>query len=277
MAKFAAASLMVGVEAGTLGVTWSDCGATHAVVKDLQPLSFETGTTAKLCGTGPLDEDLVSAHFTAQVSAAGVKLTECDGDGATDITCTLPLGAGSITLNHKDFPISAGPVEVCVDVLTSALIPPALAKVDVHISAVDPNGETVICLDVHTEKQSGVETEASCSGTADFVETPACYGNNVMGQEDVTMKIESFATGAGRLSVEGSGATPLSCETAFSKDDSNKIAIEDCDVSAYATIKGAQYCSDTDELKATFNPLGVPIPVSVKFPRVDCPGEAVTV
>merc|ERR1739845_13508 len=138
-------------------------------------------------------------------------------------------------------------------------------------------GNSAVCVNMHMKKQEEVNGEASCSGTADFPETPACYGNNVMGQEDVTMKIESYASGAGRLSVEGTGATPLSCETAFTKDGSNNIAIEDCDVSSYATIKGAVYCSDTDELKATFNPLGVPIPVSVKFPRKDCASEAVAV
>merc|ERR1711937_121707 len=43
-----------------------------------------------------------------------------------------------------------GPTSIPVEVKTSSVIPPSLANVDVHIDAVDQNGESVICLDVHT-------------------------------------------------------------------------------------------------------------------------------
>merc|ERR1712014_264269 len=140
-------------QAGTLEVTWEDCGAQHATVTDLQPSSISTGTTETLTGTGTVDEDVTSAHFSAVVKASGVKLTECDGDATADITCKLPLGAGSIVVKKVSYPIAAGSVNIPVDVTTSSLIPPSLAKVDVEIRAQEQNGEDVICLNVHTEKQ----------------------------------------------------------------------------------------------------------------------------
>merc|ERR1712093_655237 len=55
--------------AATLAVTWSDCGAKHATVTDLAPLTIHTGSTETLTGTGTVDEDVTSAQFTATVSA----------------------------------------------------------------------------------------------------------------------------------------------------------------------------------------------------------------
>merc|ERR1712151_982731 len=99
-------------EAGTLAVTWSDCGAKHATVTDLEPTIIQTGTTETLTGTGTVDEDVTSAHFTATVSAAGVQLTSCEGDATADIDCNLPLGAGTITVKAVSFPIVAGKTNI---------------------------------------------------------------------------------------------------------------------------------------------------------------------
>merc|ERR1711934_1085978 len=105
-------------------------------------------------GTGTVDEDVTSATFTATVKAAGATLATCSGDGTTDIECKLPLGAGVITVKALAFPIKQGTVEIPVTVKTSSLIPASLAKVDVHIAATEQNNEDVVCLDVHTTKQS---------------------------------------------------------------------------------------------------------------------------
>merc|ERR1712147_69246 len=139
---------------------WEDCGAQHATVTDLQPSSISTGATETVTGTGTVDEDVTSAHFTATVKAAGVKLTSCDGDATADITCKLPLGAGEIVVKKVDYPIAAGAVEIPVEVTTSSLIPASLAKVDVEIRATEQNGEDVICLNVHTSKQEELKAEA---------------------------------------------------------------------------------------------------------------------
>merc|ERR1711862_21952 len=141
-------------EGGTLAVTWSDCGAKHATVTDLSPTTIQTGTTETLIGTGTVDEEVTSAHFTATVSASGVKLASCEGDATSDIDCNLPLGAGTITVKAVEYPIAAGKTNIVTAVKTSSIIPASLAKVDVAIRATEQNGVDVICLDVHTEKQA---------------------------------------------------------------------------------------------------------------------------
>merc|ERR1719199_1679537 len=146
--------------AATLGVTWSDCGAKHATVTDVQPNTIHTGATETITGTGTSDEDVTSAHFTATVSALGAKLTDCSGDATSDIVCNLPMGVGKITVKAVPFPLKAGTVSIPVEVQTSSLIPASLANVDVHIAATDQNGESVICLDVHTAKGLGVPDDA---------------------------------------------------------------------------------------------------------------------
>jgi cathepsin L len=152
-----AASVLATAEAATLAVTWSDCGAKHATVTDVQPTTIHTGATETLTGTGTVDEDVTAAKFTATVSALGATLTTCSGDATSDIVCTLPMGVGKITVKAVPFPLKAGTVQIPVEVQTSSAIPPSLANVDVHIAAVDQNGDDTICLDVHTSQQRSWE------------------------------------------------------------------------------------------------------------------------
>jgi cathepsin B len=183
-------SLIAAAEAGTLAVTWSDCGAKHAKVTDLQPSSINTGATETLTGSGLVDEDVTAAKFTATVKAAGATLSTCSGDGTADIECKLPLGAGSITVQALTFPIKKGTVKIPVIVKTSKLIPPSLAKVDVHIAATDQNGEDVVCLDVHTAKGSFDDiVEQVNNGENSWVaQTPSRFGS----PEDVMPFLGAF-------------------------------------------------------------------------------------
>merc|ERR1711860_330040 len=93
-------------------------------------------------------------------------ISSCSGDATSDIVCKLPAGAGEITVKAVDYPLSAGSVDIPVDVKTSSLIPASLAKVDVHIAATEQNGEDVICLDVHTEKQMTSSADVDCTQSA---------------------------------------------------------------------------------------------------------------
>jgi cathepsin L len=174
MFRFALLPLVA--EAGTLAVTWSDCGAKHATVTDVSPSTIHTGATETLTGTGTTDEDVTSAQFTATVSALGTKLTDCSGDATSDIVCTLPMGVGKITVKAVSYPLSKGTVKIPVEVQTSSVIPPSLANVDVHIEATEQSGESVICLDVHTAQQK--------LAAGDFEAFKAKYGKVYNGDEE---------------------------------------------------------------------------------------------
>ena len=144
--KFAGVFATLAVaEAGTVAVTWSDCGAQHATVTDLQPLSVALGSTQTLTGTGVVDEDVTSGFLTATAYASGVKIVTCSGDGTADIVCKLPLGAGQIAVKALDFPIAAGTVTIEAELTTSSLLPSSLAKTHTEVRATEQNGEDLIC------------------------------------------------------------------------------------------------------------------------------------
>merc|ERR1719281_1344644 len=117
----------------------------------MSPTSFLTGTDVTIMGTGTIDEDVTSASLKATVSALGTKLSDCSGDGKSDMVCQLPLNTGSITVPALPFPLKAGTLNLPVKVSTSEAIPASLASVDIHLTGDDQNGESAICLDAHTE------------------------------------------------------------------------------------------------------------------------------
>merc|ERR1719337_348530 len=102
-------------------------------------------------GTGTIDEDVTSASLKATISALGTKLSDCSGDGTSDMVCQLPLNTGSITVPALPFPLKAGTLNLPVKVSTSEAIPASLASVDIHLTGDDQNGESAICLDAHTD------------------------------------------------------------------------------------------------------------------------------
>jgi cathepsin L len=95
------------------------------------------------------------------------------------------MGVGKITVKALSFPIAKGAVSIPVEVKTSALIPGSLANVDVHVEATEQNGESVICLDVHTQK--------AVSASSEWEDYKMQYGKVYNGQED-DMRKATFMT-----------------------------------------------------------------------------------
>merc|ERR1712178_378653 len=141
---------------GTLNLTYKDCGSKHGKVISMSPTSFSTGTEVTIMGTGTIDEDVTAASLKATISALGTKLSDCSGDGKSDMVCQLPLNTGSITVPALPFPLKAGTLNLPVKVSTSEAIPPSLASVDIHLTGDDQNGESAICLDAHTDASTSV-------------------------------------------------------------------------------------------------------------------------
>jgi len=141
---------------GTLNLTYKDCGSKHGKVTGMSPTSFATGTEVTITGTGTIDEDITAASLKATVSALGTKLSDCSGDGKSDMVCQLPLNTGSVTVPALPFPLKAGTLNLPVKVSTSESIPASLASVDIHLTGDDQNGESAICLDAHTDATTSV-------------------------------------------------------------------------------------------------------------------------
>merc|ERR1712167_415110 len=97
------------VEAGTLAVSFSDCGdaSTDAVVKDVVPKTITAGSTTTITGSGSLKKGM-----TGVLSSVLVK--NCNGDASKANTCDIvaPLlgKVGTIAYQPVAFPIKAGDI-----------------------------------------------------------------------------------------------------------------------------------------------------------------------
>merc|ERR1712137_1278242 len=151
--------------ADTLSITFQDFGGARAKVSDVSPTSIETGTTSAVVGTGDLSEDVTGASFDTTIKASGVTVASCNGDASKDVVCKLPLGVGAITLKATTFRLKAGTVKINTEVQLSALVPASLASTDIHIEGTADNGDKLVCLDLHTQKQAMLAA-GDCSSAA---------------------------------------------------------------------------------------------------------------
>jgi hypothetical protein len=144
-----------------LTVTWSDCGdsTTHVKVTSVTPGSLTLGSSTKFTGAGNLDQDISDATFSLKVTAAlGITVLNCNGDASKAISCKLPAGAGTLSLEPVSFPLKKGALSGIpqVDVNLSANLPASLAKTTVTVSAATSKGDKVFCVQLKTAPASEV-------------------------------------------------------------------------------------------------------------------------
>jgi len=147
------ASALVVASAETVNLTFKDCGSssTHAKINALTPDSIEVPGKASIVGSGVLDTDQTSAHFSLKVKKGIIPFVSGKGNICEDTTINLPLGTGSFTVKGLDCPIKAGnvDVEVDLDLLSSVFEDGDNSLLSIHIEAnADDTGDQVICLAV---------------------------------------------------------------------------------------------------------------------------------
>merc|ERR1712115_30736 len=165
------------------------------------------------------------------MGASGVTVASCNGDASKDVVCKLPLGVGAITLKATAFPLKADTVKINTEVQLSSLVPASLASTDIHIEGTADNGDKIVCLDLHTQKQAEL-AETVAASTLDITFQDCGGAKSVV--TDVSPKsIETGTTsavvGTGDLSedvtgasfdttIKASGVTVASCNGDASKD-----------------------------------------------------------
>ena len=142
---------VVGVAAGTINLSISDCGdsSTHGHVSDLSPSSVPQGTSTLVSGSGHLDTTVSDGSFDVTVKALGVTLQTCSGDLCGASTCALPGGTGSIDFRGVSCPLAAGDVSLGFDVTISTLVPSSLATLEIDISSEGSAGK-LLCAKINT-------------------------------------------------------------------------------------------------------------------------------
>jgi cathepsin F len=200
MARLVLASAVVAADAATLSLTYSDCGSTHGHIESMSPTSFPTGKEVTITGVGTIDEDITAVSMTATVSALGTQLCKVTGDGKSDLSCALPLGAATITIPALPFPLAKGTLSLPVKVTSAAAVPPSLAALDINLKGNDQNGASAICLDAHT-----TASVSSGDDAAKYEEWKAAFGSN--GGEEEFAVFQSNLRLIEQLQVDDPAAT----------------------------------------------------------------------
>jgi cathepsin B len=147
------------VAGGSLGLTWSDCGAKHATTTDVKPDTLALGADTAITGTGDLDKVVSGGTYDMELKAGGGLIkSSFKGNNCEAKDFTLPLGLGTLSWDGLACPLAAAKgVKIGFHAKLAAALPPALATSDIHLGAADQDGESVLCVDLHLASQKSFE------------------------------------------------------------------------------------------------------------------------
>jgi C1A family cysteine protease len=140
------------VEGGVITLDWTDCGdsSTHGKITSLEPATLTIGTKTSIAGKGSLDEALQGATYEVTAKALGVTVFSHKGDACKAETIKLPAGAGEIDMKGFACPLSAGNVELDLDITLASTIPAKLARTTIDLKATTSTGDKALCVQIKT-------------------------------------------------------------------------------------------------------------------------------
>merc|ERR1712224_152078 len=155
------ASVVPQVEAGTLAVSFNDCGdvSTDAVVKDVVPKTITAGSTTTITGSGSLKKDIAGGSYDMRMTGvlSSVLVKNCNGDASKANTCDIiaPLlgKVGTLAYQPVTFPIKAGDISGVpkVAVTLKAGLPASLETTTTTLKVTASNGDKLICVQIMTK------------------------------------------------------------------------------------------------------------------------------
>merc|ERR1711959_516326 len=147
------------VAADSLSLSFKDCGAKHAVTKDVQPTTLALGQDTAITGTGKLNKDVSGGTYDMELKAGGGLIdSHFTGNNCEAKSFDLPLGLGKLSWDGISCPLAAADsVSIGFHTQLSATLPPAVATSDIHLAANDQDGESVLCVDLHLAKQVSLQ------------------------------------------------------------------------------------------------------------------------
>merc|ERR1712070_677972 len=208
------ASVIPDVEAGTLAVSFSDCGdaSTDVVVKDVVPETIAAGSTTTITGSGSLKKDITGGSYDMRMTGvlSSVLVKNCNGDASKANTCDIvaPLlgKVGTIAYQPVAFPIKAGDISGVpkVAVTLRAGLPASLETTTTTLKVTASNGDKLICVQIMT-KAAAQSVSGSMAPALPLVSMPSVPSISMppaKAIEDIVCKvaeqkwIEDKATGA---------------------------------------------------------------------------------
>merc|ERR1719460_2647881 len=143
------------LDASSLTLSFKDCGAQHAVTKDVQPTTLALGADTAITGTGSLNKEVSGGTYDMELKAGGGLIdSHFTGNNCEAKSFNLPLGLGTLSWDGISCPLAAADsVSINFHTKLASSLPPALATSDIHLGANDQDGESVLCVDLHLAKQ----------------------------------------------------------------------------------------------------------------------------
>merc|ERR1712185_532819 len=143
------------VAADSLSLSFKDCGAEHAVTKDVQPTALALGQDTAITGTGSLDKAVSGGTYDMELKAGGGLIdSHFTGNNCEAKSFDLPLGLGKLSWDGISCPLAAADsVSIGFHTQLSSSLPPAVATSDIHLAANDQDGESVLCVGLPLAKQ----------------------------------------------------------------------------------------------------------------------------
>merc|ERR1712070_1366769 len=98
----------IAVVADSLSLSFKDCGADHAVTKDVQPTTLQLGADTAITGTGSLDKEVTGGTCDMELKAGGGLIdSHFTGNNCEAKDFTLPLGIGTLKWDGIACPLAA--------------------------------------------------------------------------------------------------------------------------------------------------------------------------
>merc|ERR1719443_2537120 len=158
-------------DGGSIKLAWSDCGdsSIHGHITSLSPTSVVLGTKTSLVGKGKLDEAIQAATYKVVAKERFIPVFSHSGDACKPETIKLPAGIGEIDMKGFKCPMSAGAVELDLDLSLSSAIPAKLARITIELTAQSSTGDKALCAKINTSPENLIEDgdnliAAPCTG-----------------------------------------------------------------------------------------------------------------
>merc|ERR1711924_132478 len=144
---------------GVIKLDWSDCGdsSTHGHITSLSPTSVTLGSKTSLSGKGTIDEAVSAATYKVEAKEGFIPVFSHSGDACKPDTIKLPAGIGEIDVKGFKCPLSAGTLELDLDLSLSGSIPAKLARITIELTATTSTGDKALCANIKTSPENLVQ------------------------------------------------------------------------------------------------------------------------
>merc|ERR1712151_565021 len=189
-------SLNAAATGGKLALTWEDCGdaSTHGKTETLEPSEIVIGQDTQIVGTGTTDKAISSGSFSMKLTASmGIKETYT-GEICEAKEFKMPLGIGTVSWAGMSCPVAVGPSTVKVGVHMASILPAALAKADLSLTAQDQDGEAAVCVNTHLVKESLSSSADIVCSKATCEEACSCSLDKCASEIDACLAVSNCAS-----------------------------------------------------------------------------------